>query len=101
MSKFEYDPDDMFPKKRKPKSIIESRAMRWLIIIALAAIAIICSTGCINMSSIKELELDLSGLEIEWYPRVPEHEESIFGGKELDAKFKVESVPARLMNRNK
>ena len=49
---------------------------RYLLIIALAAFTILVGSGCRN---IKSLEADFGGLDIEYYPALPQQEEpSIF-----------------------
>ena len=77
MSSFHnYDPDAMFPKKSKPKSIIERKAIRWLIIIGIGVLVIWIGAGCKNVRSI---DAGFGGLEVEYWPSHPSQEDkSIF-----------------------
>ena len=61
---------------------------RYLLIIALAAFTILGGSGCRN---IKSLEADFGGLDIEYYPALPQQEEpSIFDWGQNDQRV----VPA-------
>ena len=86
-----YDPDSMFPRKRKPPRFwTGERVARWLIVVGLSALVILLSTGCRN---IKTVELDFGGLEIEYFPSHPSQEEkSIFDFSV--ATNRVNAVPA-------
>ena len=72
----DYDPDAMFPRKPKPKSRVDGKAIRWIIITALAAMAIWVGAGCKNVRSI---DAGFGGLEVEDWPSHPSQEDkSIF-----------------------
>jgi len=80
----------------------EKQMKRWIIIMGLGALAILCGSGCSSLRNLKELDFGITGLELEFYPSHPSQEEKgFFGSAELDDKFKIEYVPVRLIGRSK
>ena len=53
---------------------------RWILIIALSAFSILVGSGCWSVRNVKEIDLSITGLEMEFYPEHPEQEEKGFFG---------------------
>ena len=53
---------------------------RWLTIAALSLFTILVGSGCWSVRNVKEIDLSITGLEMEFYPEHPEQEEKGFFG---------------------
>lgn len=48
---------------------------RYLLILVLASLAIGIGSGCKSMTNVREIDLSITGLEMEFYPSHPSQEE--------------------------
>ena len=48
---------------------------RYLLILVLAALAIGIGSGCKSMTNVREIDLSITGLEMEFYPSHPSQED--------------------------
>ena len=79
----DYDPNAMFPKKRerkKEKFLTNERVMRFLVIVGLALLVLFIGAGCGSVRNVKEIDLSITGLEMEFYPEHPSQEDKGFFG---------------------
>ncbi len=53
---------------------------RWLTIAALSAFTILVGSGCWSVRNVKEIDLSITGLEMEFYPEHPDQEDKGFFG---------------------
>ena len=95
----DYDPNAMFPKREKKGFFrrMKDRIKRWLTIIGLSALAIVCGSGCGSLRNIKEVDFGITGLEMEFYPSHPFQEEPGIFGSAANEDWKPVSSP-RLMS---
>ena len=78
-----YDPNAMFPKKRERKEekfLTQDRVMRFLVIAGLALLVLFIGAGCGSVRNVKEIDLSITGLEMEFYPEHPDQEDTGFFG---------------------
>ena len=92
MSKYhDYDPDDMFPRRPEPKSLVDGKAIRWILIAVLAAFAIWIGAGCKSMPYLEDARVGLTGIDLRFHePKFPIEEQGFFGVRTN----RVNSVPA-------
>ena len=100
----DYDPNAMFPKREKKGFFrrMKDRIKRWLTIIGLSALAIVCGSGCGSLRNLKEIDFGITGLEMEFYepPSHPGPEDDGFFGSVANKEWIPASYP-KLMQRNK
>ena len=53
---------------------------RWITITALSVFTILVGSGCGSVRNVKEIDLSITGLEMEFYPEHPSQEDTGFFG---------------------
>ena len=81
---------------------------RWITIAALSVFTIWVGSGCGSVRNVKEIDLSITGLEMEFYPEHPSQEEKSFFDFGVVTNLNHMAVPARWdgpklmpLNRNK
>ena len=91
--------------RKKPKSLVEGKAIRWIVITALAAMAIWIGAGCKSMPYLEDARIGLTGIDLRFHePKLPIEEQGFFGNFQYITN-RMESAPMpvvypRLMNMN-
>tara|TARA_Y100001963_G_scaffold154727_1_gene244152 strand:- start:5 stop:325 length:321 start_codon:yes stop_codon:yes gene_type:complete len=79
MSRFNYNPNSMFPKKPKRKGVDKDKVIRWALIVFLVVLIAWLSSGCKSMPYMTELDISITGVEIEFEPQTQKVDEGLFG----------------------
>jgi hypothetical protein len=74
----------------------QTEMKRWLTIMCLSALAIMCGSGCGSLHNLKEIDFGITGLEMEFYPSHPDQEDRGFFGSVTNKYWSPVSYP-RLM----
>ena len=66
---------------------------RYLIILVLAALAIGIGSGCKSMTNVREIDLSITGLEMEFYPSHPSQEDEGWFGNYQYITNRIQHAP--------
>ena len=71
MSQFNYDPNSMFPKKPKRKSVDKEKVIMWALVVFLVLLISWLSSGCRSASYIEDARIGLTGVDLRFYEPPP------------------------------